>query len=268
MSMAINDFPQALSIAGFDSDGSAGMPADLHSIFANKVYGLGIITANVAGNSKGIFAQQLMPLDFIQKEFDAINDDFKVKALKTGMLGTKEITDLVADNLEKYDIPKVIDPVIITKHGAMLLKQDAYDAFIKRILPLATVVTPNFYEGQKLTDMKLDSKEAYIKAAHKLQKMGAKNVMLKGQHGEGSTNVDDLLLLESGKEIWLDKPYFDTTHINGTGDTLSATIAAQLALGKSVEEAVKIAKDFTYQAISHPINVGHKFGPINHLANL
>lgn len=257
----------ALTIAGNDSDGSAGMPADLHSFYDRDVYGMGLMTAAVAGNTMGIFAQQIMPLNFIQKQFDVLNADFKIDAVKTGMLANKEIIDCVADNLKKYNMGKiVIDPVIITKHGASLLDDNAYQTFLERLLPLADVITPNFYEQEKLTQMKLDSPEKIRQAAKKLQKMGAKNVLMKGKHTGKQNEVVDVLLTENSNFYEFSKPYFETDRVNGTGDTLSAVIAAELAKGKSVLEAVKIGKDFTYEALSHPIAVGSKWGPINHWA--
>ena len=207
----------AVTIAGNDSDGSAGMPADLHSFYARGVYGMGLMTAAVAGNTKGIFAQQIMPLDFIQKQFDVLNDDFKINATKTGML--------------------------------------------------ADVITPNLQEQQKLTGLKLNNKEEIHAGAKKLQAMGAKNVLMKGRHdSDTQTTVTDILLTEDGEFHEFTKPFFKTDRVNGTGDTLSAVIAAELAKGKSVIDAIKIGKDFTYAAISHPIDVGSKWGPINHLA--
>ena len=263
----IKDPKIAVTIAGNDSDGSAGMPADLHAFYDRGVYGMGLMTAAVAGNTTGIFAQQIMPVDFIQKQFDVLNDDFKISAAKTGMLANKEIIDCVADNLEKYDMGKIVlDPVIITKHGATLLDDDAYQTFLDRLLPLADVITPNFYEQQKLTGMKLENKEEIHAGAKKLQEMGAKNVLMKGRHDANQAEVTDILLTEDGNFHEFTKPHFKTDRVNGTGDTLSAVIAAELAKGKSIIDAVKIGKDFTYEAISHPINVGSKWGPINHWA--
>lgn len=260
---------EALTIAGHDSDGSAGMPADLHSFYARGVYGMGLLTAAVAGNSQGIFAQQLMPIDFINKQFEVLADDFDIKAVKTGMLANKEIIQAVADNLKKYKFPNIVlDPVIITKHGATLLADDAYQAFLDELLPLATIITPNFYEAQKLTGLELKDAEEIKRGAQMLQNMGAKNVLIKGRH-DGENNgdeVSDYLLLSDSSDVWLTKPYFKTDRVNGTGDTLSAVIAAELAKGTDIKKAVEVAKDFTYEALSHPINVGSKYGPINHLA--
>lgn len=259
--------PIAVTIAGNDSDGSAGMPADLHSFYARGVYGMGLMTAAVAGNTTGIYAQEVMPLDFIQKQFDVLADDFDINAAKTGMVADSKVMNVVADNLEKYDFGKiVIDPVISTKHGNTLMDDRSYDTFIKRLVPLADVITPNYYEQKKLTGLELNDIDEVKKGAHILQKMGAKNVLMKGRHDGSEDEVTDILLTENGEFHTFTKPYFKTNRVNGTGDTLSAVIAAELAKGTDLLKAVKIAKDFTYDAISHPIEVGSKFGPINHLA--
>lgn len=257
-----------LTIAGNDSDGSAGMTADLHSFYARKVYGMGLLTAAVAGNTTGIYAQEVMPIPFIQKQFDVLNDDFKINALKTGMLANKEVIACVAHNLHKYDMGKIVlDPVIMTKHGDTLLDDNAYQAFLDELVPLADIITPNFYEQRKLTGLKLDTEEEIYQGAKKLQAMGAKNVLMKGRHDNtAQTQVTDILLTSDGKFQKFSKPFINTDRINGTGDTLSAVITAELAKGQSITASVKIAKDFTYEAIAHPIAVGSKYGPINHFA--
>ncbi len=264
----VNQQVQAVTIAGHDSDGSAGMPADLHAFFVDGVYGHGLLTAAVSGNSYGIEAAQVMPKDYIAQEFKTLSADFKISAAKTGMLANDDVINVVADQYAKVDFgPLVVDPVIITKHGAMLLEQSAYELFRERIIPLATVITPNFYEAQKLTGLELKDTQGMFAAAEKLQKMGAKNVVVKGEHNDATQKeVVDVVLLEDGSKFEMSKPFFDTTHVNGTGDTFSAIIAAELAKGNTVKNAVLYAKDAVYAAISNPIEVGHKFGPINHWA--
>ena len=258
----------ALTIAGNDSDGSAGMTADLHSFYARGVYGMGLLTAAVAGNTTGIFAQEVMPIPFIQKQFEVLNDDLKIDALKTGMLANKEVIGCVAENLRKYDMGKIVlDPVIMTKHGDTLLDDDAYQAFLDDLMPLADIITPNFYEQKKLTGLELATPDEVRQGAKKLQSMGAKNVLMKGRHDDTSqSKVIDVLLAEDGKFYEFTKPFINTERINGTGDTLSAVIAAELAKGNSILDSVRIAKEFTYEAIAHPIEVGSKYGPINHFA--
>lgn len=259
---------QALTIAGHDSDGSAGMPADLHAFFADGVYGHGILTAAVAGNSYDITAQQVMPKEFIAEQFHQLARDFTIGAAKTGMLANDDVIDVVVDNYDDQSFgPLVVDPVIITKHGAMLLAQSAYERFRERIIPLATVITPNFYEAQKLAELTISNRQDQLTAARHLQEMGAKNVVVKGAHSDTAQDtVDDLVLLEDGDHFWMSKPYIKTSRLNDTGDTFSAIIAAELAKGQDVASAVRWAKDAVYTAIAHPLTVGHRFGPINHWA--
>lgn len=264
----MTQMPQAVTIAGHDSDGSAGMPADLHTFFADKVYGHGILTAAVAGNSYHITAAQVMPAAFIKEQFKVLDEDFAIKAAKTGMLANEEVVNAVADCLERYDFgPVVVDPVIITKHGAVLLEPQVEQLFIKRIIPLADVITPNFYEAKHLSKLALTNDEQIKQAAAIFHQMGAKNVVIKGQHlPDQTTPVRDFVSLASGEQYWLDEEYIPTNRVNGTGDSFSAMIAAELAKKTTVKAAVQKAKIFVHQSIAQSINVGHKFGPINHWA--
>lgn len=264
----MEQYPQALTIAGSDSDGSAGMQADLHTFFARKVYGASVMTACVAGNSYGIEASVTLPTEFIDKEFELLAADYQIRASKTGMLGNSELIRTIVKNYQLHDFgPLVVDPVIMTKHGNMLIEEEALATLKEELLPLAFVLTPNFYEAEKLTGIKLNTPKDFETAALILQKMGAKNVVIKGAHqDEKQTEVVDYLLLATGESHWLKAPYFKTERINGTGDSLSACIAAELAKGNDVLTAVKIAKEFVNKAIAAELFIGHKFGPINHWA--
>ncbi|KRN97734.1 hydroxymethylpyrimidine phosphomethylpyrimidine kinase [Levilactobacillus paucivorans] len=264
----VNSFPQALTIAGSDSDGSAGMQADLHTFFARHVHGASVITACVAGNSYGIHASVPMPTDFIDQEFKDLADDYHIKAAKTGMLADSELIHNVVKNYQAADFgPLVVDPVIMTKHGNQLLEESAFNTLRTDLLPLATVLTPNFYEAQKIAEMTINNDADMEEAARKMQKMGAKNVIAKGSHAkENQTHVKDFVLLESGENFWLSEPYHETDRVNGTGDSLSACITAELAKGTPMKDAIMIAKQFVNTAIGNPVEVGHKFGPINHWA--
>lgn len=259
---------QALTIAGHDSDGSAGMPADLHAFFADQVYGHGILTAAVAGNSYGIYASQVMPAKFIAKQFEVLAADFQIRAAKTGMLANDEVINVVADSYDEAKFgPLVVDPVIITKHGAMLLEQSAYELFRERIIPLATVLTPNFFEAQKLTGKELATPAEIEAAAEELQALGAKNVVIKGQHVAGQTTpVKDFVRLADQTTFWLTQPYVPTDRVNGTGDSFSAIIAAELAKGATVAAAIRRANELVHAAIANGLTVGHQYGPINHWA--
>ncbi|KRM71912.1 bifunctional hydroxymethylpyrimidine kinase/phosphomethylpyrimidine kinase [Lacticaseibacillus brantae] len=264
-----NEIPEVLTIAGSDSDGSAGMEADLHSFFMRGAYGTVVLTTAVAGNSYGIHDSVTLPLEFIDHQFDALADDLHIRAAKTGMLANAAMINTVVKNLKKYDFgPLVLDPVIVTIHGALLLEQDAFETLKSDLIPLATLITPNFYEAEHLTNLTLDSDDQIEAAAEILQQMGAKNVMIKGDHtGENRTEVRDFVRLESGKTFWLSDAYHKTDRVNGTGDTLSAVITAEIGKGNSIEDAIRIAKRFVNEAIANEIPVGHQFGPINHWAN-
>lgn len=259
---------QVVTIAGNDSDGSAGMPADMHAFFTDDTYGMGLLTAAVAGNSVGIYQQQIMPADFVAKEFDVLAADFDIAAAKTGMLGNSAIIQTIAKKYKQKDFgPLVVDPVIITKHGDFLLEKDAYADFKKLIIPLAEVITPNYYEAETLTGVKIplaDPQPAMVKAAKALQKMGAKNVVVKGPHeSDDQKEVTDLLLTAESEEKWFTQPFVKTNKINGTGDTFSAIITAEIAKGSDLVSAVKKAKERVHAAIAHPLDIGSKFGPVN-----
>lgn len=264
----MNEYPQALTIAGSDSDGSAGVQADLHTFFIRGVHGASVLTAAVAGNSYGIAASVPMPTEFIDTEFKLLAEDYQISASKTGMLANTTLIETVVKNYQQYDFgPLVVDPVIVTKHGDMLLEEEALLAMKEQLIPLATVITPNFYEAEKLIGYPLVTDEDFVQAAKDLQKLGAKNVVIKGRHDDPTqTVVKDFVLLASGESFWLSAPYHATNRINGTGDTLSACIAAELAKGTEVEDAIRIAKKVVNAAIATEIQVGHKYGPINHWA--
>ncbi|WP_367296220.1 bifunctional hydroxymethylpyrimidine kinase/phosphomethylpyrimidine kinase [Levilactobacillus yonginensis] len=265
-----NSYPQALTIAGSDSDGSAGMQADLHTFFARGIYGASVMTACVAGNSYGIHASVPMPTDFIDQEFADLADDYQIRASKTGMLADSALIETVVKNYQKADFgPLVVDPVIMTKHGNQLLEESAFNTLRTKLLPLAAVLTPNFYEAEKIAEMSIKTDDDMVLATKKMQAMGAKNIITKGSHTDtNQQEVRDYVLLESGEGFWLSEPYHETDRVNGTGDTLSACITAELAKGTPMKKAIQIAKRFVNAAIGEPIEVGHKFGPINHWAAL
>ncbi|MBW1606287.1 bifunctional hydroxymethylpyrimidine kinase/phosphomethylpyrimidine kinase [Lactobacillus sp. Sy-1] len=266
----MQQFPEALTIAGIDSDGGGGMPIDLKTMMAMHVYGLSVITTTVAANSYGIIDSHRLPNRFIENEFKALTADYDIKACKTGLLDSKELIDLVADNYEHHDLgPLVVDPVILAKTGEVLLDSAAIKALKERLIPIATIITPNYYEAEQLTGITITDQSGMLKAARHLMKLGCSNVMIKGRHdrdGEAQPQVNDLVMLSSGDYFWLTGPYFKTQRKNGTGDALSAAITAGLAKGQSVEQSVRAAKQYVDQAIQNEIIVGHKYGPINNWA--
>ncbi|WP_421017013.1 bifunctional hydroxymethylpyrimidine kinase/phosphomethylpyrimidine kinase [Furfurilactobacillus cerevisiae] len=259
--------PQVLTIAGSDCDGSAGAQADLLTFFHQQTYGLSIMTSCVAGNSIGIQDSTDLPHDFIVNEFEAIFSDFHVAGAKTGMLSSPDVIEVTRYYLERYQVKNfVLDPVIMTKHGAQLIGDKAVGAIIRKLIPISLCITPNFYEAQVLSGMTIKSEQDYYSAALTIQSEGAKNVLIKGSHDDvdDKGQITDYLLSEDGQLKQYKKALRPTTHINGTGDTLSACIVAEIAKGSSVATAVQTAEDYLLNAVTWDLNIGSKFGPINH----
>ncbi|PID63566.1 MAG: bifunctional hydroxymethylpyrimidine kinase/phosphomethylpyrimidine kinase [Gammaproteobacteria bacterium] len=259
------NFPQALTIAGSDSGGGAGIQADLKTFQMRRAFGLSVITAVTAQNTLGVSDIHAIPTPTISAQLKAIADDFTPSAFKIGMLGTAEIIACVADALKQHHFGLcVLDPVMIAKGGAPLLQDSAVEALIKHLLPLADVLTPNIPEAEVLTQLSISDKQSAEAAAKKLQQLGAKTVIIKGGHAEGNDSVDYVFTPDSAFE--LRAPRFDTPHTHGTGCTFSACITAELAKGATLEAAIKTAKAFITAAISQPLGIGHGHGPTNHWA--
>jgi len=257
---------KALTIAGSDSGGGAGIQADLKTFQELGVFGMTALTAVTAQNTLGV--QDVFPLTavMVQKQLESIGEDIGLDALKTGMLFNAEIITAVAETVQFYQWEKlVIDPVMIAKGGASLLQQQAVTALKSKLLPLAMVVTPNIPEAEVLTEMTIKTEMDKQEAAKKLFAMGAKNVIIKGGHDEDSTISSDLLY--DGKEFTsFTTPRIETKNTHGTGCTFSAAITAELAKGSSIHTAVTTAKDFIQAAIVNQISIGSGHGPTNHWA--
>ncbi|MBW2648723.1 MAG: bifunctional hydroxymethylpyrimidine kinase/phosphomethylpyrimidine kinase [Deltaproteobacteria bacterium] len=255
---------RVLTIAGSDSGGGAGIQADLKTITVLGGFGMSVITALTAQNTLGVHGIHEVPADFIEKQFDAVATDIGVDAAKTGMLSSSEIMRTVAKKIEQYSIKKlVVDPVMVAKGGAMLIRQDAKQTLIDRLLPLAFVITPNVPEAQELTGMKIVTVEDMKEAAKAINRMGAENVFLKGGHMSG----DALDILYDGRDFHqFVSERIDTKNTHGTGCTTSAAIATGLAQGMDVYEAVKRAKDYITMAIKFSFCIGGGHGPTNHMA--
>lgn len=264
----VNSTPQVVTIAGSDSGGGAGIQADLKTFQARKAFGMSIVVALTAQNTLGVQSSLPVPLDFIDAQFASLAADFKIGAVKTGMLFNGAYVENVVNNLKKVDFgPLIVDPVMVAKGGHQLLDQDAINAIQNQLLPIATLVTPNIPEAEIIADMTIESEADMLAAGVKLQGYGAKNVIVKGGHSKAA-RARDLVLLENGEILWLSSPRVDTENAHGTGDTLSAAIAAELAKGSELKEAIIIAKRFIQGAIADGINVGHGHGPTNHWADL
>ncbi|AUS08259.1 bifunctional hydroxymethylpyrimidine kinase/phosphomethylpyrimidine kinase [Laceyella sacchari] len=257
---------RALTIAGSDSGGGAGIQADLKTFQELRVFGMTAITAVTAQNTLGVFDVQTLPAEAVAKQLDAVATDIGVDATKTGMLANAEITSVVARKVKEHQLfPLVVDPVMVSTSGHLLLDQAARKQFMEELIPLATVITPNIPEAEALTETPLTDLNARKQAAQALHALGAQSVVIKGGHLEDDDAVD---LFYDGKEfVFLRSPRFDTSHTHGTGCTLSAAIAAYLARGFTLANAVSQAKQFISAAISHAFPLGSGHGPTNHWAH-
>lgn len=256
---------KALTIAGSDSGGGAGIQADLKTFHQLRVFGMSAITAVTAQNTLGVQGVYPLPVEAIEKQIDSIATDLPPDAIKTGMLFSEEIIECVAYKMKQHRWTRVVvDPVMIAKGGSPLLKQEAVEALQRHMLPLAYVLTPNIPEAEVLTNMQIDTLEQRKEAAKKLHDMGVRYVVMKGGHGEGNELVD---LLYDGEQFyeWKSKRVH-TKHTHGTGCTFAAAITAQLAKGKTIYEAVDVAKRFIQAAIEQTLQIGGGHGPTNHWA--
>ena len=251
-----------LTIAGSDSCGGAGIQADIKTFSALGTYGMSVITAVTAQNTQGVFGVQDIAPDMIEKQMDAIFTDIRVDAVKIGMVSQEATIEAIGDKLEQYQPAfVVVDPVMISKSGYDLLQPAAKEALIRRLVPLAYVITPNLPEAEVLTGKSIHTLEEMEEAAKEIHQMGAKNVLIKGGHLEESATD---LLYDGNHLVALEAQRIPTKNTHGTGCTLSSAIAAYLALGFSVEDAVRKAKDYITIAISHSLEIGKGVGPTNH----
>jgi hydroxymethylpyrimidine/phosphomethylpyrimidine kinase len=259
--------PIALTIAGSDSSGGAGIQADLKTFSAFGVYGASVITALTAQNTVDVTAVEPVAASFVVAQMDAVLGDLAVGAVKTGMLANAAIVEAVAHRLgDGARRPLVVDPVMVATSGDVLIAPDAVDALKRRLFPLALLITPNLPEAACLLDAREATSEAEVTAQAKaLLAFGCGAVLLKGGHGSTKEAVD-VLCDATGVERFV-RPRVDTRHTHGTGCTLSAAIAALLAQGVGLREAVGRAKAFVWQALyeGRALGVGHGNGPVDHL---
>jgi hydroxymethylpyrimidine/phosphomethylpyrimidine kinase len=256
---------RALTIAGSDSGGGAGIQADIKTFQMLEVFGMSALTAITAQNTLGVHGIYDIPIEGIEKQIDAVVEDLGVDAVKTGMLSKPEVIELVAKKIRQHEIRRfVVDPVMVAKGGANLLADEAKEALRTILLPLAAVVTPNLPEAEVLTGIKIRTLDDMKEAAYKIvDEYKAKAVVVKGGHLPGEP-VD---VLYDGRQMeMLTSIRFDTRHTHGTGCTFSAAITAQLAKGDTVIEAVKVAKAFITAAIRDELGIGGGHGPTNHWA--
>ncbi|PWK13077.1 bifunctional hydroxymethylpyrimidine kinase/phosphomethylpyrimidine kinase [Tumebacillus permanentifrigoris] len=256
---------RALTIAGSDSGGGAGIQADLKTFTVLGAYGMSALTAITAQNTLGVHGIYNLPLEAIEQQIDAVATDLGIDAVKTGMLSQVPIIETVARKIKQHNIPNlVVDPVMVAKGGAKLLENDSQQAMIEWLLPLATVVTPNLPEAEVLTNREVKTIQDMKEAARRIHNFGAKYVVVKGGHLEGGDALDILFDGQTFEQFV--SPRHETKHTHGTGCTFSAAITAELAKGTPIREAVAIAKEFITCAIRDTLGLGTGHGPTNHWA--
>ena len=253
---------RAMTIAGSDSGGGAGIQADLKTFAALGVYGTSVITAVTAQNTLSVDGIAEIPADMVAAQIDTVMSDIGTDAVKTGMLAHSGIIDAVADRIQALGMPNVVvDPVMVAKSGDRLLREEAIDAYRSRLLPRALVVTPNVPEAEALTDMTIETDEDAVRAARVITGMGTKWVVIKGGHREGP--VKDILYSEEEVHEFVSER-IKSKNTHGTGCTFASAIAAHLARGCSVEKAVSQAKEYVSASIEAAYPVGEGHGPLNH----
>lgn len=253
----------ALTVAGSDSGGGAGIQADLKTFAAIGVHGTSAITALTAQNTLGVTGIFDLPPSFVEAQFDAIASDIGIDAMKTGMLFNADIINAVVGKIREYGLSRVVvDPVMVATSGDLLLREDAIDAVKIGLLPVALVVTPNRREAEVLAGMEIRTEEDVREAARHILALGPRYVLVKGGHASG----DAVDWLYDGKELVPYRaPRVETVNTHGTGCTLSAAITAYLALGREAPEAVAGAKQYISAALRHAYPLGKGHGPVNHL---
>lgn len=251
-----------LTIAGSDSSGGAGIQADLKTFSAIGTYGMSIITAVTAQNTKGVDDVEELSGKIIKKQIESVFEDIEPAAVKVGMVSSPEIILDIVESLKKYN-PKflVVDPVMISKSGYSLLKPEAKENLIKYLIPLAYLVTPNVPEAEEITGININSIMDMEAVGKKILELGPKFVLMKGGHLDG--DAVDILIGENIFEVFKSKR-LDRKNTHGTGCTISSAITAHLALGYDIKEAVALSKKYITEAIEHSFDIGHGVGPVHH----
>ena len=253
--------PVALTIAGSDSGGGAGIQADLKTFAALGVHGASALTAVTAQSTRGVSGYVELPLDIVRAQIDEVVSDLAPVAAKTGMLSSTEIIETVAAAVEEHGLRRlVVDPVMVAKGGARLLRDDAIGALRNRLIPLAEVITPNLPEAEVLLGRQLPSRQDRERAARELTALGCRAAVVKGGHAEGEA-AD--VFFDGRRVLWLEAARVPTANTHGSGCAFSAAIAAGLARGLSTLDAVARAKEFITGAIQQAVEVGHGHGPVN-----
>ncbi len=257
---------KVLTIAGSDCSGGAGIQADIKTITAHKMYAMSVITALTAQNTTGVYDVLEATPEFVGNQLDCIFEDIKPDAVKIGMVSNTDIIYVIAKKLREYKAENiVVDPVMVSTSGGKLLKDNAVDALINHLFPLAVLITPNIPEAENLAWFSIKCRDDMQKAAEKISNLTQGAVLIKGGHLEDS--ADDLLFT-AGKTFWLKSPKIDNPNTHGTGCTLSSAIACNLALGLTISESVENAKEYITGAIKAGLDIGKGRGPLNHCYSL
>ena len=256
----------ALTIAGSDCSGGAGIQADLKTMTTNGVYAMSVITALTAQNTTGVRAIQETTPAFLKQQIDVIFEDIFPDAVKIGMVANSELIRVIAERLRFFDAKNiVVDPVMVATSGSALMKNDAVQTLIEELLPIAALVTPNIPEAEILSGLKIENREEMLTAARKIGDTYHCSVLLKGGH---SINDANDLLYADGEMVWFEGRRIDNPNTHGTGCTLSSAIAANLAKGFSLAESVQKAKEYISGALSAMLDLGEGSGPMNHAFGL
>ncbi|SRR5258706_4740694 len=256
----------ALTIAGSDPSGGAGLQADLKTFHQFGVYGEAVVTLITVQNTRGVERVEVLDPELVAAQIRAVLADIPPTAAKTGALGSRAMVEMLAELAERFEFPLVVDPVMISKHGTQLIAQDAARALAERLMPRAFLITPNLYEAAALTGFEVEDRDTMRRAADVLASRGAQNVLIKGGHLRG--DALDVLRLSAGEFREYSSPRIDTLHTHGTGCTYSAAITAELAKDTPLAEAVARAKKFVTEAIRTNPGLGGGSGPLNFHAHL
>jgi hydroxymethylpyrimidine/phosphomethylpyrimidine kinase len=253
----------ALTIAGSDSGGGAGIQADLKTFQAFNVFGVTVITSITAQNTLGVRSIQDIDPEIVGDQIDMIMEDMGCHAAKTGMVSNAEIIEVIADRVKKHRIDKlVIDPVMVSKSRNRLLKNDAQNVLIKKLLPLSYLLTPNIDEAEIISGIKISSTEDVKKAARKITEMGPESVLIKGGHLKEDKAID--ILFSQGRYTVFESERIDSKNTHGTGCTISSAITASLSCGENLLDSIRIAKEYITRAIENAPGIGKGFGPLYH----
>ncbi len=257
---------KVLTIAGSDCSGGAGIQADIKTITAHKMYAMSAITALTAQNTTGVYGVLEVSPEFVGRQLDCIFTDIRPDAVKIGMVANAAIIGIISDKLKEYEAENIVlDPVMIATSGGKLLGDDAVDALVGRLLPLADVITPNIPEAESLCGFHIGSREDMLRAARHISRNTGRRALVKGGHLAGS--ADDLLI-DGGREYWFAARKIENPNTHGTGCTLSSAIACNLALGLPIAESIRNAKDYITGALSDGLDLGKGSGPLNHCYNI